>query len=213
MPFLLLASSRLGLCLFPEWMDCVLVSAGSSGSPRPSACERACDLYSGPLPVSDQNTHTHIWANEQNKWRRNMLYPVGQQNYWLMSHFVKEAWNHQNAIPPPVPPIWLYTLLCGRAETVRLSIWPGGRFSITIMIIGITLVHKWAWLGPMASHDHPLSTLAHITKWFLLTGNGLCPHPSLCDTKRFCGSVTADTCRFRRFSWWLEFKWGLASRS
>lgn len=83
MPFLLLASSRLGLCLFPEWMDCVLVSAGSSGSPRPSACEHACDLYSGLLPVSDQNTHTHIWANEQNKCRRKMLYPVGQQNFTL----------------------------------------------------------------------------------------------------------------------------------
>lgn len=165
MPFLLQAWSRFGLCLFPKWMDCVLSSAGSSGSLRPSACEHACDLYSGPLPVSDHNTHSQIWANEQNKCRRKMLYSWSTELLtWVI--LWKKAWNHQNAIPPSVPPLWLHMLLCGWAETVRLSIWPGGRSASPLWSSASRLCTNEQDSDPWGSHDHPRSALAHLTNDF-----------------------------------------------
>lgn len=65
---LLLSSPSLSLCLSPVWVDCVHSSGGSSGSLRPSACERACGPCSEPLPGSGHKAYihkyAHTWANQ-----------------------------------------------------------------------------------------------------------------------------------------------------
>lgn len=58
------------LCLSPLWIDRVRSSAGSSGSPRPLACERACDLCSGPLPASGRHIRTDIRTQRRRTSRR-----------------------------------------------------------------------------------------------------------------------------------------------
>lgn len=179
MPFLLQAWSRFGLCLFPKWMDCVLSSAGSSGSLGPSACEHACDLYSGPLPVSDHNTHSQIWANEQNKCRRKMLYSWSTELLtWVI--LWRKAWNHQNAIPPSVPPLWLHMLLCGWAETVRLSIWLGGRSASPL----------WSSASRSCTNEQDSDPWDHMTilgaHWLILpmiSSDRKWPVSASCDTK------------------------------
>lgn len=76
---------------------------------------------------------------------------------------------------------------------------------ITILIIIIVMMmHKWASVGLMASHEHLLSSLAHLSTdsfWhkmarvrYTVTQNDLCA--SLCKRKHICGNETADTCRY-----------------
>lgn len=78
---------------------------------------------------------------------------------WLMWIILwRKAWNHQNAICPSVPPLWLRMLLCSNRATEHLT---KRKFSIIIMINSIAVVYKWASLGPTASHDPPQSALAY----------------------------------------------------
>lgn len=78
---------------------------------------------------------------------------------WLMWIILRrKEWNHQNAICPSVPSLGLGMLLCSNRVTEHLT---KRKFSITIMINSITVVHKWASLGPTASHDRPQSALVY----------------------------------------------------
>lgn len=80
-----------------------------------------------------------------------------------------------------------------------------------LIIIIVTVVHKWASVGLMASHD-PLSSLAHLSTdslWhkmahvrYFVAQNDPCAF--LCERKHVCGSATTDACRFGIPKWlWM----------
>lgn len=68
----------------------------------------------------------------------------------------------------------------------------------------VTAVHKWASIGLMAYHDHPLNSQAHLSTdsfWqrmarvrYAAIQNNLCAF--LSDRKHICGSMTTNACRF-----------------
>lgn len=60
------------LCLCLILIDSVRSSADSSGSPRPLACEHACDLCSGPLPGSSNHTYTQRRTQTHTHTQRNV---------------------------------------------------------------------------------------------------------------------------------------------
>lgn len=185
----------------------------------PSVCERACDLYSGPLPVSDHNTYTQIWANEQNKCRRKMLYSWSTELLmWVI--LWRKAWNHPNAIPPSVPPLWLHMLLCGWACAVRLSICPGGRSASP----------SWSSVSRLCTNEHDLDLWRHMIilgahwlifliipsdrKWPVSTSSKT--KWPLCfplQKKAYMWQCDDRYVQIWGFSGWLEFKWDKTSRS
>lgn len=79
-PFLLPRSPALCLGPFPSWMDCVRSCAGSSASPRLSACEHACALCNGLQPGSD---HTHTDTHTPSKQKGMKL---GRLYYFHVFH-------------------------------------------------------------------------------------------------------------------------------
>lgn len=89
------------LCLCLILIDSVRSSADSSGSPRPLACEHACDLCSGPLPGSSHHTYTHRRAQPhrgmctqgQNKQKGKSAYSICTE--WLIK-LVKDSTKSVN---------------------------------------------------------------------------------------------------------------------